>query len=77
MSDIHYYHLQLDGVYQNMILNLDLKLAKESLEVHTYTCVCALVFRCDRTLIYTFSMIKLCMGELTVYSVASINGHSK
>ena len=35
-----YYHLQLDGVYQKVILNLDLRLAKESLEVHTYACVC-------------------------------------
>ena len=43
MSDIHYYHLQLDGVYRKVILNLDLRLAKESLEVHTYTCVYALV----------------------------------
>ena len=39
MSDIHYYHLQLDGVYRKVILNLDLRLAKESLEVHTYTFV--------------------------------------
>ena len=54
MSDIHYYNLQLDGVYQKVILNLDLRLAKESLEVRTYACVYALVFRCDWTLIYIY-----------------------
>ena len=43
MSNIHYYHLQLDGVYRKVILNLELRLAKESLEVHTNTCVYALV----------------------------------
>ena len=51
-----YYHLQLDGVYQKVILNLDLRLAKESLEVRTYACVCVCIgdFKCDQlTLLYT------------------------